>query len=62
MGPSPPTKGNVKYLIVAVDYMTKWVEAKALAQITYEACRKFFHEAAVMRFGIPKILITYDGR
>ncbi|GKC50859.1 reverse transcriptase domain-containing protein [Tanacetum coccineum] len=33
-GPFPEGPGNVKFLIVAMDYFTKWIEAKAMATIT----------------------------
>lgn len=62
MGPFPPAKGAVRFLIVAVDYMTKWVEAKAVAHITSIVCRRFFHENVVTRFGISRVLVTDNGR
>ncbi|XP_020205690.1 uncharacterized protein LOC109790856 [Cajanus cajan] len=34
LGPFPPAKGQVKFLIVAVDHFTKWIEAEAVAAIT----------------------------
>ncbi|GKE69414.1 reverse transcriptase domain-containing protein [Tanacetum coccineum] len=34
VGPLPKGLGRVKYLIMAIDYFTKWMEAKPLATIT----------------------------
>jgi len=39
LGPFSPGKGQVKFLIVAVDYFTKWIEAKRLATITAQQVR-----------------------
>ncbi|GJV40107.1 reverse transcriptase domain-containing protein [Tanacetum coccineum] len=33
-GPFPEGPGKVKFLIVAIDYFTKWIEAKPVAKIT----------------------------
>ncbi|MCH98638.1 hypothetical protein A2U01_0019643, partial [Trifolium medium] len=41
LGPLKTTPGQLKYLIVAVDYCTKWVEAEALAKITAANVIKF---------------------
>ena len=41
LGPFPPVTGQQNFLLVAVDYFTKWVEAKALAQITKAKVENF---------------------
>nr|KYP41659.1 Retrovirus-related Pol polyprotein from transposon 17.6 [Cajanus cajan] len=53
LGPFPPAKGQVKFLVVAVDHFTKWIEAEALATITANNIQKFFWKNVVTRFGIP---------
>lgn len=41
IGALPTTPGRLKYCVIAVDYFTKWVEAKTLAAITSENIQKF---------------------
>ncbi|XP_015949271.1 uncharacterized protein LOC107474180 [Arachis duranensis] len=41
LGPFPVGLGQVKYLIVAINYYTKWIEAEPLASISSSNCRKF---------------------
>jgi len=59
--PFTPGKGQVKFLLVAVDYFTKWVEAEPLATITAQQVQKFVWKSIVCRFGIPHTIITDNG-
>nr|KYP67715.1 Retrovirus-related Pol polyprotein from transposon 297 family [Cajanus cajan] len=61
LGPFPVAKGQCKFLLVVVDYFTKWVEAKPLANITAANVQKFLWKNIVTRFGIPYALITDNG-
>jgi hypothetical protein len=61
LGPLPPAQGNLKYVVVAVEYFTKWIEAKPLATITSATIQKFFWQNIVCHFGVLKA-ITVDNR
>ncbi|GJS42699.1 reverse transcriptase domain-containing protein [Tanacetum coccineum] len=52
-GPFPKGPGKVKFLIVAIDYFTKWIEAKPVATITGNQVKKFVWDNIVCRFGLP---------
>ncbi|XP_072054308.1 uncharacterized protein [Arachis hypogaea] len=58
LGPFPPGSRQVKYLIVAIDYYTKWVEAEPLASISEANCQKFMWKQVVTRFGILEAVIS----
>ena len=60
--PLPQGKGQVKFLLVAIDYFTKWVEAEALATITEERIQSFVWKNIICRFGIPSTIISNNGR
>ncbi|KAL1346027.1 hypothetical protein AAHE18_08G159100 [Arachis hypogaea] len=61
LGPFPVGPGQVKYLIVAIDYYTKWIEAEPLASISSSNCRKFMWRQVITRFGIPEVVISDNG-
>ncbi|XP_072076708.1 uncharacterized protein [Arachis hypogaea] len=61
LGPFPVGPGQVKYLIVAIDYNTKWIEAEPLASISSSNCRKFMWRQVITRFGIPEVVISDNG-
>jgi hypothetical protein len=62
VGPLPTAQGNCKFATVAVDYFTKWVEAKALANITAPTIQKFFWQNIICRFRVPRELIVDNGK
>uniref|UniRef100_A0A2N9GP06 Uncharacterized protein n=1 Tax=Fagus sylvatica TaxID=28930 RepID=A0A2N9GP06_FAGSY len=61
VGPLPRAPGNKKFLIVATDYFTKWVEAEPLAHIRDTDAKRFFWRNVVTRFGIPRVVISDNG-
>ena len=62
MGPLPQGKRQMKFLLVAIDYFMKWVEAEALATITETKEQNFIWKNIVCRFRIPKTIISDNGR
>ncbi|CAH9088576.1 unnamed protein product [Cuscuta europaea] len=62
VGPLPTGSGNRKFVIVAVNYFTKWVEAEPLASITHLQCKKFIWKNIFCRFGVPLQIISDNGR
>jgi hypothetical protein len=61
LGPLPPAQGNLKYVVVAIEYFSKWIEAKPLATITSVTVQKFFWQNIVCRFGVPKAITMDNG-
>ncbi|GJW89707.1 reverse transcriptase domain-containing protein [Tanacetum coccineum] len=59
MGPFPDSRGN-KNILVAVDYMSKWVEAQALPTNDARVVVKFL-KGMFARFGVLKALISDRG-
>ncbi|CAA7023770.1 unnamed protein product [Microthlaspi erraticum] len=60
MGPFPSSLGN-KYILVAVDYVSKWVEAIASNTNTSAVVLKLFNTIIFPRFGVPRIVISDGG-
>ena len=62
VGPLPQGKKQVKFLLITIDYFTKWVEAEALATITETKVQGFVWKNIVCRFGIRRTIISDNGR
>ena len=61
MGPFPTAVRQLKFLVVGIDYFTKWVEAEALASIM-KNIRSFVWRNIICRYGIPKVLVSDNGK
>nr|GEW10997.1 reverse transcriptase domain-containing protein [Tanacetum cinerariifolium] len=59
MGPFPSSRGN-KYILLVVDYLSKWVEAKALSTNDARVVCKFL-KSLFSRFGTPRAIISDRG-
>ncbi|XP_075636735.1 uncharacterized protein LOC142608971 [Castanea sativa] len=62
MGPFPMAIRQLKFLMVSIDYFTKWVEAEALATITEKNVRDFIWRNIMCRYGIPRVMVSDNGK
>ena len=60
MGPFPPSFKN-EYILVAVDYVSKWVEAIASPTNDASVVTKMFKTTIFPRFGVPRMVISDGG-
>jgi hypothetical protein len=60
MGPFPSSFGFL-YILVAVDYVSKWVEAQATKTNDAKVVTKFIKEHILSRFGTPRFIISDGG-
>jgi len=61
IGPINPPSKQKKYILVCTDYVTKWVEAKALPSATENSVVQFLFEDIFTRFGVPREIVTDQG-
>ena len=60
MGPFPSLHGYT-HILVAVDYVTKWVEAIQTKSVDHKNSIKMLKEVIFPRFGVPRYLMTDGG-
>ncbi|XP_010507049.1 PREDICTED: uncharacterized protein LOC104783609 [Camelina sativa] len=60
MGPFPPSYGNL-YVLVAVDYVSKWVDSLASPTNDSKVVLKMFKHIIFPRFGVPRVVISDGG-
>jgi len=61
VGPFPPTFGQKIFLVVVVDYFTKWIEAEPLTWIISQQIKSFAWKF-ICRFRLQYVVLTYNGK
>ncbi|XP_015169223.1 uncharacterized protein K02A2.6-like [Solanum tuberosum] len=62
IGPIEPAASNGHiFILVAIDYFTKWVEAASYKSVTKKVLADFVRNNLICRFGLPESIITDNG-
>lgn len=62
IGPLPTAPGGCKYVVVAVNYFTKWAEAEPLNKIDRRQIIKNIWKNIICRFGLPHAIVSDNGK
>jgi hypothetical protein len=60
VGPFPKSEGY-EYILVVVDYVSKWVEALPCRATDAMHSKRMFHEVIFLRYGVQRIAISDGG-
>ena len=58
---SPKASNGHQYILVAIDYFTKWVEAESYAELDAKALARFLKKNIICRFGVPHEIVSDNG-
>jgi IS30 family transposase len=61
VGPINPSSKKKKYILVCIDYVTKWVEAKSFPIASEQSMVDFLFNDIITRFGVPREIVTNQG-
>ncbi|GMH16840.1 hypothetical protein Nepgr_018681 [Nepenthes gracilis] len=61
LSPFPIATGQRKFIIVDIDYFTKWVKLFPLVKIIEHNVLEFLRQSIICRFSIPKVVVTNNG-
>jgi hypothetical protein len=59
---SPIASNGHRFILVAIDYFTKWVEAISLTSVTAKAVERFIRRDIIARYGVPESIITDNAK
>ncbi|PKI51128.1 hypothetical protein CRG98_028478 [Punica granatum] len=63
IGPiNPKVSNGHMFILVAIDYFTKWIEAITLTSVTAKAVARFLRRDVIARYGVPATIITDNAK
>ncbi|KAL0540928.1 hypothetical protein IC582_020953 [Cucumis melo] len=63
IGPIDPKAPNGhRFILVAIDYFTKWIEAASYCNVTRGVVLKFIKKELICRYGLPEGIITDNAK
>ena len=57
----PAASNGHRFILVVIDYFTKWVEVASYKTVTATATKKFVRNNIIARYGVPHTLILDNG-
>jgi hypothetical protein len=57
-----PAQGNYTFAAVAVEYFTKWIEAKPLTNVSSASIKKFFWQNIICHYGISRQITVNNAK
>ena len=57
----PSASNGHRFILVAIDYFTKWVEAASYKNVTKQVVTRFIEREIICRYGTPNKIITDNG-
>ncbi|XP_027154956.1 uncharacterized protein LOC113755085, partial [Coffea eugenioides] len=58
----PPASNGHRFILVEIEYFTKWIEAESFKHVTKKVVANFFRDHIICRFGVPETLITDNAK
>ncbi|PKI48813.1 hypothetical protein CRG98_030790, partial [Punica granatum] len=59
---NPKASNGHMFILVAINYFTKWIEAVTLASVTAKAVARFLRRDVIARYGVPATIITDNAK
>jgi hypothetical protein len=62
IGKLTPAKGNYTFIVMVIEYFTKWVEAKPVTNVCSATIKKNFWQNIICRYGVPRHITVNNAK